>query len=163
MLNQTEWLLQQESDIKLTELVGGIAENSINTIFEKKVDISDSKDVVYCSDEEKPEASYSVGTEISNNTTKVNTPAKQSISSNKMTLRRRTSDEQPSTSKIHERSNSAINHNRTQKLFLCHFCNKRFAGRSNLNSHKKIHTGEKLFQCQYCDKKFAVRSNFTSH
>ncbi|KAK9464440.1 hypothetical protein V1512DRAFT_268357 [Lipomyces arxii] len=49
------------------------------------------------------------------------------------------------------------------KQFLCGTCSKRFARRSDLARHERIHTGVKPHVCEICNKPFIQRSALTVH
>ena len=49
------------------------------------------------------------------------------------------------------------------KPFQCMVCNKRFACKSLLVNHFRIHTSEKIFVCHECDKKFTHASTLKLH
>ena len=41
--------------------------------------------------------------------------------------------------------------------FVCDVCQKKFKSKSNLNVHKRIHSGENLYNCGVCDKSFVQK------
>ena len=49
------------------------------------------------------------------------------------------------------------------KPFVCPTCNKAFAKRQYLDSHRPVHTKEKAYTCHQCNKKFARISNLREH
>ncbi|XP_073467813.1 gastrula zinc finger protein XlCGF66.1-like [Aquarana catesbeiana] len=51
----------------------------------------------------------------------------------------------------------------TEKRFSCTECGRCFPFKSNLNVHKRSHTGEKPYSCPECGKCFSMKSNLYSH
>jgi len=49
------------------------------------------------------------------------------------------------------------------KRFECNHCKKRFSEKTQLNIHKRIHTGEKPFVCQICGYSCSQKSNLKKH
>lgn len=47
--------------------------------------------------------------------------------------------------------------------FRCGFCSMYFSFKSQLEIHKRRHTGDKPFVCQVCHKGFAQKNNLKSH
>ena len=50
-----------------------------------------------------------------------------------------------------------------EKPFKCKYCNKAFAGSSELTSHHRIHTGEKPYKCKQCEKSYTTSSALRIH
>ncbi|XP_073467690.1 uncharacterized protein [Aquarana catesbeiana] len=51
----------------------------------------------------------------------------------------------------------------TEKRFSCTECGKCFHFKSDLNVHKRSHTGEKPYSCPECGKCFSVKSSLSKH
>lgn len=60
-------------------------------------------------------------------------------------------------SKVHEASDNSI------KPFSCDFCQKTFARKQYLSTHRLMHTREKTIQCNECPKKFIRQSCLKKH
>nr|XP_020477120.1 Krueppel-like factor 5 [Monopterus albus] len=50
-----------------------------------------------------------------------------------------------------------------RKNYICRACGKAFSGLSNLEAHKRVHTGEKPFRCDTCGKHFSEAGNLKKH
>lgn len=58
---------------------------------------------------------------------------------------------------------SALTADRRRKSYVCGACGKAFSGLSNLEAHKRVHTGEKPFRCDTCGKHFSEAGNLKKH
>lgn len=52
---------------------------------------------------------------------------------------------------------------RRTKRYVCRTCGKAFSGLSNLEAHRRVHTGEKPFHCSTCGKRFSEAGNLKKH
>ena len=51
-----------------------------------------------------------------------------------------------------------------KKLFKCNICDKTFAHKFNLNTHRtSVHEGKKAFQCDICETSFAQKVQMKRH
>ncbi|XP_065083758.1 zinc finger protein 26-like [Ochlerotatus camptorhynchus] len=59
----------------------------------------------------------------------------------------------------HLRMHKAIEEGR----YTCEFCAKKFATKTRLKRHERIHTNERPYQCHYCSKSFINETTFHAH
>lgn len=50
-----------------------------------------------------------------------------------------------------------------RKNYACETCDKKFARKSTLKNHQRVHTGAKLFSCNICEKPFKSQFNLKVH
>ncbi|KAM7418298.1 hypothetical protein PAMA_015759 [Pampus argenteus] len=60
-------------------------------------------------------------------------------------------------------AHSMLPGDRRRKSYVCRSCGKAFSGLSNLEAHKRVHTGEKPFHCDTCGKCFSEAGNLKKH
>ncbi|XP_065083763.1 zinc finger protein ZFP2-like [Ochlerotatus camptorhynchus] len=60
---------------------------------------------------------------------------------------------------VHSRMHKAIEEGR----YTCSFCAKKFATKTRLERHERIHTNERPYQCRYCSKAFTNETSFQAH
>uniref|UniRef100_A0A8C3T301 C2H2-type domain-containing protein n=1 Tax=Chelydra serpentina TaxID=8475 RepID=A0A8C3T301_CHESE len=51
----------------------------------------------------------------------------------------------------------------SEKSYQCPLCSQNFRQSSDLQRHRRIHTGEKPFRCSVCEKSFRLQSNLIVH
>ncbi|XP_037547609.1 gastrula zinc finger protein XlCGF57.1 [Nematolebias whitei] len=49
------------------------------------------------------------------------------------------------------------------KTFICDICGQKFNQRTNLSTHRRVHTGERPYKCDVCGKRFTQRGNLRNH
>ena len=54
-------------------------------------------------------------------------------------------------------------HPEGMKPWVCEFCENRFVSKSQLELHRRVHTGEKPWVCDVCGKGFAQKQNMVDH
>ena len=52
---------------------------------------------------------------------------------------------------------------RSEKLFSCGFCERKFKQKDKKKVHERIHTGEKPYACTFCGRKFTRNDFKTNH
>lgn len=50
-----------------------------------------------------------------------------------------------------------------ERPFICDICGKNFSRKGNLDSHKRLHTGERPYKCKTCGKDFSQATNLRHH
>ena len=50
-----------------------------------------------------------------------------------------------------------------EKPFSCSICDKSFKQKAHLHVHKRVHTGERPYPCNHCNKSFATHSGLRNH
>lgn len=58
---------------------------------------------------------------------------------------------------------SSVPGERRRRSYICRVCGKAFSGLSNLEAHKRVHTGERPFRCDSCGKRFSEAGNLKKH